>query len=163
MAGLSIYMVKRGTFGMKDTINFKRIQNAFSAAEAGIEHGRKLLNDGANNTWDDELTAQAGADGITGTADDLDFISITSLNSDQSYTVRIADNIDLDTSALIDFDGQIWLISTGTSSTKTATIRVLVENDAQDTHISQEHYGEKNLGLAIEEDRAVSGQIRGEL
>lgn len=167
LSGLAILMVKRATFGMKDTANFRRIQSSFTAAEAGLEHGRNLLNNGAANTWDDELASvhQIGVDGLWDTADDVltNFINSTSLNSMQSYVVTIEDNVDLDTSPIVDADYRIWVISTGTSGSKTVTLRVLLENDSQDAHISQEHYGERSLGQAKGESRNVANNNRGTL
>jgi Tfp pilus assembly protein PilX len=163
LSGLAILMVSRGSAGMKDTRAFRDVQSSFEAAEAGVEHARKLLNDGASNTWDDELSAQAGADGLTGTADDVPFIATTTLTSTQSYTVNIADNTDSDPSPIVDADARIWVTSTGTAGGKTTTIRVMVENDSQDAHISQEHYGEHSLGWAKSEGRDVAGSTRGEL
>lgn len=163
LSGLGILMVKRGTLGMKDTVGYRQSQTAFEAAEAGAEHARKLLNDGADNTWDDELAAQAGPDGIMGTADDVPFISTASLTSAESYAVTIEDNTDFDPSGVIDADGRIWIIATGTSGNKTTTVRVLVENESQDAHISQEHYGERSLGWARGEGRQVADTYRGDL
>lgn len=163
LSGLALLMVKRGTAGMSDTRGFRDIQSAFEAAEAGVEHARKKLNNGASNTWDDELAAQAGGDALTGTADDVPLIASTSLTSAQSYTVNIADNTDFDPSPIVDADARIWVTSTGTAGGKTTTIRVMVENDSQDAHISQEHYGEHSLGWAKSEGRDVAGQTRGEL
>jgi len=163
LSGLGILMVKRGTLGMKDTVNFRQSQTAFEAAEAGAEHARKLLNDGAGDTWDDELSTQAGPDGVMGTVDDVSFITSTELATAQSYAVTILDNTDFDPSDVIDADGRIWIISTGTSGGKTTMVRVLVENESQDAHISQEHYGERSLGWARGEGRQVADTYRGEL
>ena len=151
LSGLALLMVKRGTAGMKDTRAFRDVQSSFESAEAGVEHARKLLNDGASNTWDSELSSQAGPDALTDTADDVPFIATTSLTPTQSYTVNIADNTDSDPSLIVDADNRIWVTSTGTAGGKTTTIRVMVENDAQDSHISQEHYGEHSLGWATTE------------
>ncbi len=166
LSGLAIVMVKRGTHSMKDTVNFKKVQSSFTAAEAGLEHGRKLLNDGVSDTWDDELTLahQIGPDNVWNTADDVKtpFIATTTLSASQTYTVSIEDNND-DKSMNVDYDGLIWLISTGTSGTKTTTLKVLVQNDSQDSHISQEHYGERSLGHAKGEGRNVANNKRGTL
>lgn len=157
LAMLAILMVSRGTAGMRDTRAFRDHQSAFQAAEAGLEHARKLLNDGSTDTWDTELTAQYGADlvtgepGAAGTADDTLFIAETTLVAGQTYIARIEDNADDDPSPVIDEDNRIWIISTGTAGGKTTTIRELVRNNAQDSHISQEHYGEHSLGWATTE------------
>lgn len=149
---MAILMVSRGTAGMKDTIGFRDHQSAFQAAEAGVEHARKLLNDGATDNWDAELTAQYGPDRIIGTADDVAFIATTTLASGQTYSVRIEDNKVPDpTQSIVDDDNRIWIVSTGTVGSKTTTIRELVGNNAQDAHISQEHYGEHSLGWATTE------------
>lgn len=163
LSGLGLMLVTRGTVGMKDTRGFVNVQSSFQAAEAGIEYARKKLNNGASDTWDNELAAQAGADGLTGTADDVPFIASASLTSTQSYTVNIEDNTDFDPSPIVDADARIWIISTGTAGGKTTTIREMVENDSQDAHISQEHYGEHSLGWAKSEGRDVAGLTRGEL
>jgi hypothetical protein len=166
---MAILMVSRGTAGMKDTIAFRDHQSSFQAAEAGVEHARKLLNDGAPDNWDAELTTQYGADRIIGTADDAYFIctcpsdSICASSSGvcanaptivgtQTYYVRIEDNKVPDPAqAIVDDDNRIWIVSTGTVGGKTTTIRELVGNNAQDSHISQEHNGEHSLGWATTE------------
>lgn len=157
LAMLAILMVSRGTAGMKDTIAFRNHQSAFQAAEAGVEHARKLLNDGATDTWDTELTGQYGADGLTGdpgaagTADDTAFIAAdTPLAAGQTYSARI-ENDTADSSPIIDANNRIWIISTGTAGGKTTIIRELVGNNAQDSHIAQQHYGEHSLGWATTE------------
>lgn len=159
LAMLAILMVSRGTAGMKDTIAFRDHQSAFQAAEAGVEHARKLLNDGATDTWDTELATQYGADGLTGvpgaagTADDTAFIATTAIaagGAGQTYSVRI-ENDTADSSPIIDANNRIWIISTGTAGGKTTIIRELVANNAQDSHIAQQHYGEHSLGWATTE------------
>lgn len=152
LAMLAILMVSRGTAGMKDTRAFRDHQSAFQAAEAGVEHARKLLNDVAANNWDAALTTQYGPDRIIGTADDVAFIATTTLASGQTYLASIEDNKVPDPAqAIVDDDNRIWIISTGTAGGKTTTIRELVRNNAQDAHISQEHYGEHSLGWATTE------------
>jgi len=183
MSGLAMLLIKRATSAMHNTTHYKMGQSAFTASEAGLEHGRKLLNDSANNSdgtnpdgnWDAILTAHAPtglASGVqcdpwTITCDSSNSTNIQniSLNGKQLYNVCVCDNTDADTSLTVDADNRIWLVGEGESGSGgdkvTRKIVALVENDSQDQHIAQEHYGEANLGWAKAEANDVAGAQRG--
>ncbi|MBI5814505.1 MAG: hypothetical protein HZB29_02715 [Nitrospinae bacterium] len=183
LSGLAIVLVKRVNMAMSNTVRYKSAQSAFTATEAGLEHGRITLNDNANNAdgtnpdgnWDAMLAAhpvsglavgaQCNPWAVTCDSAATSNIKSVTVNGRQLYNVCVCDNSDTDPNLSVDADNRIWLVGNGESGsgTKMVTRKIvaLIENDAQDQHIAQEHYGEANLGWAKAEAKDVAGSQRG--
>ena len=133
----------------------------------GRRHGSVRRNDNANNdpngSWDAVLATYQNANYIDSTnpAPNVPDTGVTANGA--SYMVAIADNVDDDPSMVIDSDKIIVVTSTGTVAGKTITIASLMKNNAQDNHISQEHYGEQSRGVAQGESGNVASTNRGNL
>ena len=110
------------TTDLKIGTNYKLSEQAFYAAEAGIQRAANALKAGASNGFDDELL---GSDGSSGTSDDgiLSFGSSVSFGGG-TYAVRITDNND-DGDLFSDLDEKVIITSTGTVNNASKTIEAV--------------------------------------
>jgi Tfp pilus assembly protein PilX len=110
------------TTDLKIGTNYKLSEQAFYAAEAGIQRAANALKAGTSNGFDDELL---GADGNPGTSDDgiLSFGSSVSFG-DGTYAVQVTDNND-DGDLFSDSDKKVIITSTGTVNNASKTIKAI--------------------------------------
>ena len=110
------------TTDLKIGTNYKLSEQAFYAAEAGIQRAANALKAGVSNGFNDELL---GIDGTSDTSDDgiLSFGSSVSFG-DGSYAVQVTDNND-DGDFFSDFDNKVIITSTGTVNNASKTIEAV--------------------------------------
>lgn len=131
--------------------NYRCAQEAFYAAEAGINRGKMILNTGATDTWDTELNNAVNNNVLLGSGN---------IGNNGAYTITVADNTDNNGSTpTVDEDAIIMLTADSTACTNSVKqIDMLVKNNA--TNISQKHYKEDNVGQATTEGGSAAGATR---
>ncbi|MGA1870711.1 MAG: hypothetical protein ACMUJM_19425 [bacterium] len=152
---LGIYTIINTNTDLKNVGLLKMDENAFYAAEAGIEAGRAALNElkeTDKGAWDILLVQQNDPD-IHEPQNLLDSIDQSVLDFG-SFTLSVVDNDDLDGDPLVDTDNIIYLTSTGRYGIARITIEALVRYRGKGEEYAQEHYGTDNYGYAEGEDTA---------
>ena len=111
------------TTDLKIGTNYKLSEQAFYAAEAGLQRAADALKADASNGFNDELL---GTDGSSGTSDDgiLSFGSSVSFG-DGTYAVQVTDNDDGDGNLFSDSDKKVIITSTGTVNNASKTIEAV--------------------------------------
>jgi Tfp pilus assembly protein PilX len=142
----------------------------FYAADAGIEVGRRVLNDikTANPGGWDNILAQTA---FTWQDSNGNNVSVSTLNQVvnatwnrnvglATYTLQVVDNDDLDGNPLIDTDNIVLLTSTATYRNAQAQIQASVRYTGPADAYAQEHYDTGNTGTALNESAEITNDSR---
>jgi Tfp pilus assembly protein PilX len=150
---------------LKISGNDKFYKIAFYACDAGIEAGRAALNDlkkADSGSWDKLLRNEAVT--LYGRTGDLDAVIGSGCTvGAATYTLAVADNLDLSSPGVIDAvdtDNTIFLTSTVVNYMGAQVqIQTTVRYSGQDV-FAQEHYDSSSSGQAGDEDAAATSDIR---
>jgi hypothetical protein len=142
----------------------------FYGADAGLEVGRRVLNDikVANpGNWDNLLAGTAFTWQDTGgnnvSVSTLDQVIDATWNRNvglATFNLQVVDNDDLDGNPLIDTDNVVFLTSTATYRNAQARIRASVHYTGPADSYAQEHYDTSNAGTALNENADIAGALR---
>jgi hypothetical protein len=167
---IGITAIDTSTTEVQISANEQLHKIVFYGADAGLEVGRRVLNDikvANSGNWDNLLAGTAftwqDSNGNDVSVSTLDQVVDATWNRNvglATFNLEVVDNEDFDDEEFIDTDNIVVLTSTATYRNAQAQIRATVRYTGPPDSYAQEHYDTGNAGTALNESAEITSAVR---